>query len=361
MLPNRPDKQKTTLHPAPNRCARATDSVFAYLDGEMNPKEKAEFEAHLDACPACRQEVALCRTAERALGAGAGAIPPAGDLRPTFYARLAAEQQKQRRPLWIGWKAAVPALAMTLIAVTLLRLNRQPLPTTHPESQTTQTASTTPVSGTPDRMEKTHNLNLQNLAALSRKEKRPVKDRMAIARIDPERVKAAVRSYKKRHLVKNDAEKHQPDVTTGTNQPVTSFDARAKQDTPMNLAYNEPAAKPYREERATALSPASGAKYSVERLSAASAPGALFDGNIPRFRAQNLGSSLAASADTKSDAHVVTASVQTEVNLHVSDEIRGFMSSTRISNATAKHEGQPVLSIEAEDAGPMPAELPALP
>jgi hypothetical protein len=91
-------------------CTGVRAQLLDYIDGELSPRERQAVLAHLEACVDCRQELALCQRAERALLSGASAIPAPGDLRASFYARLDANPSAQRARL--GWRIAGPALAM---------------------------------------------------------------------------------------------------------------------------------------------------------------------------------------------------------------------------------------------------------
>jgi anti-sigma-K factor RskA len=67
----------------------------AYAIDALSPAEAAEFEKHLDDCPACRDEVRELQGAAARLGAGEASVPP-----PSLKARVlaAADQQPQLRP-----------------------------------------------------------------------------------------------------------------------------------------------------------------------------------------------------------------------------------------------------------------------
>ncbi len=105
----------------PPECASVQAQLFDYLDGDLPAAESEQVRAHLDACAVCQRELALCRESEQALASALQAVPPAGDLRAQFYARLAASERTI--PLWKRWRrrqVAVPALATVLLAAVLV-------------------------------------------------------------------------------------------------------------------------------------------------------------------------------------------------------------------------------------------------
>lgn len=111
--------------PSALTCADVRAREWDFVEGALPLPERAAVQAHLDACEACRHSVSLSRNAETALRSGPQQIPPAGDLRTGFYARLAAEQSAPRR---FGRPVALSALAAGLLAVVLLR----PMLSSHP-------------------------------------------------------------------------------------------------------------------------------------------------------------------------------------------------------------------------------------
>jgi anti-sigma factor RsiW len=75
----------------------------AYAVDALDPEERAQFEAHLDSCPACQAEVASLREATAILGSDVETEPPAA-LRDRMLADIAtvrplppASDQAQRR------------------------------------------------------------------------------------------------------------------------------------------------------------------------------------------------------------------------------------------------------------------------
>ncbi|MFC6880113.1 MULTISPECIES: anti-sigma factor family protein [Actinomadura] len=90
-----------------NDCAEARISLGAYVLGALEPAERARLEAHLEACPACRDELAglaglpamLGRVDEAQLAQVAGPEP---ELLEGLLARAARERRApwRRRPPW---------------------------------------------------------------------------------------------------------------------------------------------------------------------------------------------------------------------------------------------------------------------
>jgi len=104
----------------PVSCAWAQERLPGYLDGDQAPRDLRRLRTHLEGCPACRRELAICRHTERLLSSALPSAPPAGDLRAGFYARLAASSAAARRPAWSGWLAA-PLAVLLLCAYLFLR------------------------------------------------------------------------------------------------------------------------------------------------------------------------------------------------------------------------------------------------
>jgi len=107
-----------------------TDDLTALLDGALAPARRAEVEAHLHACGACR--------AERARLAGAlallSALPPPPEPSPLFTTRLAARLAREPAPAagllarlfaW-RWRLAVPVAGLAAAAaVAVLTVRHQ--------------------------------------------------------------------------------------------------------------------------------------------------------------------------------------------------------------------------------------------
>lgn len=79
-------------------CDERRADLILYLEGELEPAERAELEAHLATCAAC----AAALEAERRLSGTLGALPgfqPAADFEARFWARIARERDEPARGL----------------------------------------------------------------------------------------------------------------------------------------------------------------------------------------------------------------------------------------------------------------------
>jgi Anti-sigma-K factor rskA/Putative zinc-finger len=108
------------------------DDVAGYALGRLNPAECARFEAHLEGCPACRDELAELREAADLLALAPPAAAPPADLEARTLAavrRAAAEDgprpapsRSKSAPRWPAWapRAAAAALAAAAVAGAFL-------------------------------------------------------------------------------------------------------------------------------------------------------------------------------------------------------------------------------------------------
>ena len=120
-MPQRqPDKEKNRMGMTAG-CAKTAARLSAYLDGGMDAAERDGMNRHFTDCASCRAELAQQRQAESALTAARFALPPVGDLRPAFYARLQTENASRLKRPAINWRLAVPALASAALAAVLWR------------------------------------------------------------------------------------------------------------------------------------------------------------------------------------------------------------------------------------------------
>jgi hypothetical protein len=104
--------------PALLTCTEVQAREWDFVEGSLPPSERAAIQAHLEGCALCRRELADCQGAAAALLSASTQIPPAGDLRAGFYARLAAQQRQPRR---YGRPVALSALAVGILALALVR------------------------------------------------------------------------------------------------------------------------------------------------------------------------------------------------------------------------------------------------
>lgn len=81
-------------------CSAVEEWLSAYLDGELDARRRAEVQAHLDSCPACRRELDTLRSSARLLDAWC--VPEVTpQVSVVFADRLAAQQARQ--PWWSAW------------------------------------------------------------------------------------------------------------------------------------------------------------------------------------------------------------------------------------------------------------------
>ena len=79
-------------------CAERRGALLAYLDGELPSTERAELEAHLESCDACRALLEAERRLSDALASLPASEPPR-DFEARFWARIARERDAP-----VGWR-----------------------------------------------------------------------------------------------------------------------------------------------------------------------------------------------------------------------------------------------------------------
>ena len=82
-------------------CDAARETAQACLDGELTPQERSGVEAHLAACPACRQAAARYRPLFAALDAPAIPAPPANLAALVLKRVAAAQRRRQALQTWV--------------------------------------------------------------------------------------------------------------------------------------------------------------------------------------------------------------------------------------------------------------------
>ena len=94
--------------------------VEDYLDGLLSPAESALFTAHLEDCPACREELEICRRVRRLARAAPPVRIPA-DLGERIRHRMRTGVSRERkaggRVLALRWVAAAAAAAVLLLVI----------------------------------------------------------------------------------------------------------------------------------------------------------------------------------------------------------------------------------------------------
>ncbi len=101
--------------------------LVASLFDDLDEKERAEFQGHLDSCEVCQAELRELRPVVVALEnaapegvVGESPLPPE-DLEERTFARVEAEAQRRGRRKWYAWSAAAAA-AVLLFAVGFFAL-----------------------------------------------------------------------------------------------------------------------------------------------------------------------------------------------------------------------------------------------
>ncbi len=102
-------------------CRQIESWLPPYVDGEAQPRERAQVERHLSTCAACRSSVAAQRTVRAVLRARAGelSVPAPPGLRTRLAATLEADP-----PQALGWRGRLSAFAVaaTVLLVALIGL-----------------------------------------------------------------------------------------------------------------------------------------------------------------------------------------------------------------------------------------------
>jgi hypothetical protein len=74
------------------RCERIEELLSAFLEGELNPEEKALVEGHLESCPGCASLLGILQRARQALTGF-----PEVAVSPRLHARLAAIPERKKK------------------------------------------------------------------------------------------------------------------------------------------------------------------------------------------------------------------------------------------------------------------------
>lgn len=104
---------------------RVERQLSAYLDRELAPAEMAEVRQHLEACPACRDDLEALRRVKETLARLPVPEAPAG-LEKAILARADAVRPAARprlpaaRVRWAGWPWPRPALVLAALVLVLV-------------------------------------------------------------------------------------------------------------------------------------------------------------------------------------------------------------------------------------------------
>ena len=325
--------RRLPIVPGNARCEHIQPRLLSYLDRALDPVERSLIEKHLRQCASCRTELAEFQRAEEALGGAAAAMASPGDLRPEFYARLAASR---RAPSRIRWGYAVPVAVCAGLLLLLVRF----VPT--------RMAPDSGPMGDPASRQ------------IARIETRPL------------------------HRSRNDAAIH--NLTLKSANPTASI---AKADTQGSRRWNfrsrahgklqvalrrkrlptvqetyRVAALLQEERRKTAglVDKVSSALTTLTDTSSLSFTAA--DYSMPGDSQADRGSKAAKLdlAKSESKAKVVLSNFEAETELHVSDENRDFMASTHIdTSASLRAIRETVRVDDNNESAQETVELPALP
>jgi len=91
--------------------------IYRYLDDDLDPAGREEFEGHLGRCPACRRAVD-----ERRLIARAAASLPPLEMPPDFSRRVLARIEDRPKVSVFGWLALGSTAVVSLMAVAVVLL-----------------------------------------------------------------------------------------------------------------------------------------------------------------------------------------------------------------------------------------------
>ncbi|HEX8101487.1 MAG TPA: anti-sigma factor [Solirubrobacteraceae bacterium] len=122
------------MSPADRHQDEWADAVGAYLLEALPEDERAAFEAHLEGCTTCQEDVAMLRVASDALPASVQQLAPPPELKGRIMAVVRAEAdllaaasgpradlpERARDRGWLGWLTARPGLAAAGVALLLL-------------------------------------------------------------------------------------------------------------------------------------------------------------------------------------------------------------------------------------------------
>ena len=325
--------------PGSSRCDRFQPHLLSYVDHELNADERRLMEVHLQQCTACRAEMASFQQAEALLGSAASNIPSPGDLRPEFYARL--EQSTRRSPA-IRWGFAVPAIACAAMALFLFKQVPGDIKQSDGVRSSGESVPVAQIKHDPP-------------AGVTGGVK-DIEDRKSA-----EPSKIALNSNFERHMTPRNRKSANRIAAAmpghGLRRPGKTSTIALRTTTTSRFI------------RQVIVAPPAKPLTGLAMLSYASRPAAAMPGNLSfnsQFDSKGYRSVSEAEAVesriSRKSGKLVLASLVSETDLHVSDESRDFMASTRIGSEPARSDKLAAVQVDGDyDSAQESVELPALP
>lgn len=102
----------------PVQCEDIRSRLWDLVDGALDESARAEMEAHLASCEACRRALAERRRVWDALDLDT--VPAAPDLTQRILNRAMSAPRRRIVGSWIRWAGAAAAVALLAVGLTLL-------------------------------------------------------------------------------------------------------------------------------------------------------------------------------------------------------------------------------------------------
>jgi anti-sigma factor RsiW len=99
------------------KCQECEELLHPYLDGEMDPAQRAAVDEHMKGCADCRQSLEHLQMLRRALQMPELRYTASDTLRHRLQTQLREADARERRPAWPRWSAAIAA---SVLAVALV-------------------------------------------------------------------------------------------------------------------------------------------------------------------------------------------------------------------------------------------------
>jgi anti-sigma factor RsiW len=110
------------------KMAHVTESLSAYLDGQLKPAEREAVDAHLASCDDCRRRLAALQKTVKVMRMAEPVRAPEG-FRAAVRARIEELGAPARRlPLTWSWRTAATAAAVLVVALFSVNLLREQFP-----------------------------------------------------------------------------------------------------------------------------------------------------------------------------------------------------------------------------------------